>query len=135
MNLGELEKLVLNYFWTQSSADAKQVHLHFSRQRGGTLNTIQSTLDRLYKKKLLRREKRGHAYVYSAGCTRSEFIGRLVRSVTEDFVQPGEDDLLAAFVSLTTDLKEPQLSKLEATIREYEASHASAENSASEGKP
>jgi len=133
MRLGELEKLVLNYFWSVTYSDAKQVHTHFSKKRGGTLNTIQSTLDRLYKKGLLRREKHGHAYVYSAGCTRSEFIGKLVRSVTEDFVQPGEDDLLAAFVSLTTDLDEPQLSKLEATIREYEASHAKSHNSTSDG--
>ena len=121
MLLGELEKLVLNYFWSVPQADAKQTHAHFSEQRGGSLNTIQSTLDRLYKKGLLHREKQGHAYIYSVACSRREFIGQLVRSVTEDFVQPGEDNLLAAFVSLSTELDEKQLANLEATIREYES--------------
>lgn len=120
MQLGELEKLVLNYFWTVSGADAKQVHRHFVSKRGGSLNTIQSTLDRLYKKGALLREKRGHAFYYSAACSRNEFVGRLVRSVTRDFVSPGEDDLMAAFVSLSAALDETQLHDLEAIIRDYE---------------
>lgn len=120
MLLGELEKLVLNYFWSVNQADVKQTHAYFSKQRGGSLNTIQSTLDRLHKKGLLKREKQGHAYIYSSACSRSEFIGRLVRSVTEDFIQPGEDSLLAAFASLSSELSEQQFSELEATIRDYE---------------
>ena len=123
MNLGELEKLVLNYFWEVAQADAKQVHHFFVEQRGGSLNTIQSTLDRLYKKQLLNREKVGHAFLYSAACTRSAFVGRLIRSVTQDFVSADEDNLLAAFVSLSADLDDKQLRELEATIREYEAQH------------
>lgn len=120
MQLGDLEKLVLNYFWSVPQANAKQVHAHFSEQRGGSLNTIQSTLDRLYKKDLLKREKRGHAFIYSAASSRNAFIGKLVQSVTQDFIQPGEDDLLAAFVSRAAELDESQLSKLEEAIREYE---------------
>lgn len=121
MNLGELEKLILNYFWDVTQADAKQVHHYFVKQRGGSLNTIQSTLDRLYKKQLLKREKVGHAFLYSAACSRSAFIGQLIRSVTQDFVSPDEDNLLASFVSLSAELDDKQLRKLEATIREYEA--------------
>ena len=121
MILGELEKLVLNYFWTVSGADAKQVHEYFSRQRGGSLNTIQTTLDRLYKKNLLRRIKVGHAFRYSAANSRKAFIGQLILSVTQDFVSTDEDNLLAAFVSLSTELDDQQLRELETTIREYES--------------
>ena len=49
MQLGELEKQVLQYFWKGRTAEAKSVYAHFEKQRGGTLNTIQSTLDRLFK--------------------------------------------------------------------------------------
>ena len=48
MNLGQLEKLVLKFFWQTHVADAKQVYAYFEKSRGGTLNTIQSTLDRLF---------------------------------------------------------------------------------------
>jgi predicted transcriptional regulator len=121
MILGELEKLVLNYFWTVSSANAKQVHEYFSEQRGGSLNTIQTTLDRLFKKRLLSRQKIGHAFHYSAANTRKEFIGQLILSVTQDFVSSDEDNLLAAFVSVSSDLDDQQVSALEATIRDYES--------------
>nr|WP_231883926.1 BlaI/MecI/CopY family transcriptional regulator [Alcanivorax sp. HI0044] len=50
MQLGELEKQVLQYFWKGRTADPKSVYAHFEKQRGGTLNTIQSTLDRLFKR-------------------------------------------------------------------------------------
>ncbi len=119
MNLGELEKLILNYFWRVDRADAKQVHTYFERQRGGTLNTIQSTLDRLYKKGLLNREKESHAYQYRSAIHRKAFIGQLIRDVTEDFTGGDEDNLLAAFVSLSAELDEQQLEKLDKTIQEY----------------
>ncbi len=121
MNLGELEKLVLNHFWTISSADAKEVHEYFSEQRNGSLNTIQSTLDRLFRKGLLNRKKVGHAFQYSAANSRNVFIGQLVKSVTQDFLGPDEDNLLAAFVGLSSELNDQQLNELEATIREYES--------------
>ena len=124
MQLGDLEKLVLNYFWSVPTADAKQVHAHFSELRGRSLNTIQSTLDRLYKKQLLKREKRGHAFVYSAASSRTTFIGKLVQSVTQDFIQQGDSDLLAAFVSRAAELDESQLSDLEEMISAYEARQA-----------
>ena len=119
MNLGELEKLILNYFWRVDRADAKQVHAYFQMQRSGSLNTIQSTLDRLYKKGLLKREKESHAYQYRAANPRKAFIGQLIRDVTEDFAGGDEDSLLAAFVSLSAELDEQQLEKLDKTIQEY----------------
>lgn len=117
MNLGELEKLVLNYLWSSGVADAKQVHEHFKKSRGGSLNTIQSTLDRLHKKKFLIREKLGHAYQYQAAMEKKAFIGELIRAATQDF-SPDHDHLLSAFVSLSADLDEAHLDRLEALIQD-----------------
>ncbi|MGV8837589.1 BlaI/MecI/CopY family transcriptional regulator [Cellvibrio sp.] len=117
VHLGELEKLVLNYLWTVGSADAKQVHDHFKKSRGGSLNTIQSTLDRLHKKAILMREKQGHAYQYRAAMEKKAFLGELIRTVTQDF-SSYHDHLLAAFVSLSADLDEAHLDRLEALIQD-----------------
>lgn len=118
MILGDLEKLVLNYLWDINSADAKQVHAHFEKQRGGTLNTIQSTLDRLHKKGLLTREKHGHAYHYRAAMDRQTFVSSLIRSVTLDFADDN-DALLAAFVTLSAERDDKQLDRLESLIQTY----------------
>ncbi len=117
MHLGELEKLVLNYLWSAGRADAKQVHGHFQKARGGSLNTIQSTLDRLYKKGVLKREKKGHAFQYSAAMGKEAFLGKLIQKVTQDFSDDHEH-LLAAFVRLSADLDEAHLDRLEALIRD-----------------
>lgn len=117
MNLGELEKLVLNYLWEHGTADAKQVHDHFKRSRGGSLNTIQSTLDRLHKKGVLTREKQGHAYQYRAALDKKAFIGDLIRKVTQDF-SPDNDQLLAAFVSVSAGMDETHLDRLEQLIHD-----------------
>lgn len=119
MLLGELEKKVLKYFWRTDVADAKQVHVYFSKHRGGSLNTIQSTLDRLFKKGLLSREKDGHAYQYRAAIERSALISQLIKDATDDFSSGNDNSLLAAFVSLSAELDEQHLDKLEKLIRDY----------------
>ncbi len=119
MNLGALEKLVLKYFWQVKAADAKEVHAYFEKQRGGTLNTIQSTLDRLFKKGLLSRDKLGHAFQYRAAKKRKAFIGQLIKDVTQDFTIGDEDSLLTAFVSLSSELNEGQMDELEKMIQDY----------------
>lgn len=118
MFLGELEKLVLQYLWETESADAKQVFAYFEKSRGGTLNTIQSTLDRLFKKGLLAREKHGHAFQYCAAVDRDVFIGRLITNISSDFGSSGENMLLAAFNSLSNGMDEKQLDELERLIDE-----------------
>lgn len=118
MQLGELEKQVLEYLWKTQPVDAKQVYGYFEINRGGSLNTIQSTLDRLFKKGLLGRVKNGHAYQYYPQIERHELIGQLIKNITNDFVAEDENSVVAAFSSISEDLDEQQLDKLEAMIEQ-----------------
>ena len=118
MQLGELEKQVLEYLWKAQPADAKQVHSYLEKYRGGSLNTIQSTLERLFKKELLSRVKNGHAYQYFPKIARQELIGQLIKSVTHDFIVEDENSIVTAFSSISSDLDEKQLDKLEAMIEQ-----------------
>jgi predicted transcriptional regulator len=117
VQLGELEKLVLNYLWDHGAADVKQVHDHFKKTRGGSLNTIQSTLDRLHKKAILKREKQRHAYQYRVAMEKKVFLGELIRSVTQDF-SSDPNHLLAAFVDLSADFDEAHLDHLQSLIND-----------------
>ena len=76
--LGDLEKRVMRYLWTATHADVKDVHAKLTKDQGGALNTIQSALDRLYRKGLLDRRKQGHAYVYCPRIGRRELIAQLI---------------------------------------------------------
>lgn len=120
MRLGDLEKQVLHYLWDVESADAKQVHAQLNRDRGGSLNTIQSTLDRLFKKGLLAREKQGHAFQYRPAVERYAFVGQLIRDVTREFVDD-DNGLVAAFTSISSELSESQLEQLEQFVEAQKA--------------
>jgi|ETN07SMinimDraft_1059922.scaffolds.fasta_scaffold06097_2 predicted transcriptional regulator len=127
MVLGELEKLVLNQLWSVGEADAKQIHAVIGEERGNSINTVQSTLDRLYKKQLLSRVKQGHAHIYQARIDREDLIAQLIRDITSDFVSQGRDSLMAAFVSLSADFGDDELKRLEAMIHEHRLKAQSSE--------
>ena len=116
MTLGELETQVLNFLWTHGEADAKQVHASLSTANERSLNTVQSTLDRLYKKALLKRVKSGHAFRYWTALTREELIARQIRDVTGNLLEPGQDPRMAAFLSLSSGLSASELDQLESLI-------------------
>ncbi|AMN10866.1 BlaI/MecI/CopY family transcriptional regulator [Alteromonas macleodii] len=118
MQLGELEKQVLHYLWNTPEADTKQVHAALGSTSGRSLNTVQSTLERLFKKGLLSRAKQGHAYFYNAKLDRAALISKLITNVTNDFIEDGEHSLLAAFSSASANLNDDQLDKLERLIEE-----------------
>ena len=124
MQLGYLEKLVLQYFWDTDEADAKRVHRELTDDSVRTLNTIQSTLDRLYKKKLLIRNKAGHAFIYRAAMAKNAFLAQLMREVAADYTD-NEDTLLAAFSSLSAEMTETQLQALASLIDQRRASDKS----------
>lgn len=123
MQLGDLEKLVLNYLWQEHEADAKQVHRHFEPSRGGTLNTIQSTLDRLYKKGLLTRVKSGHAFNYAPAVERKVLLGSLIQTITDELAKNDADAVLEAFVDISVNLDEKSLQRLEHLITSKKAEH------------
>lgn len=125
MLLGELEKLLLNYLWVEGSADAKQAHRFFQESRGGSLNTIQSTLDRLFKKKLLNRAKSGHAFIYSPAIERKDLLGSLITDITQELAQNDSEAILEAFIDISTQLDTKSLQRLEDLIasRKKQNSH------------
>lgn len=115
-NLGELEIAVMDHVWATGEVTAKAAHGTLGEARGITLNTVQSTLERLHRKQLLKRTKRGHAYCYSARVTREELVGGLFNEVLARF--GGDPDAsMAAFVEAAERLSDEALDALEAELR------------------
>ncbi|MET0378832.1 MAG: BlaI/MecI/CopY family transcriptional regulator, partial [Spongiibacteraceae bacterium] len=46
LQLGNLEIAVLNHLWAHGELDAKQLWSHIKPERGITLSTVQSTIER-----------------------------------------------------------------------------------------
>lgn len=98
---------VLDHLWRFGQGDAKSVHLVVAPTRGIKPNTVQSTLERLYRKGLLDREKVSHAYVYEPRITRTELMAKLIDDVVQPLSTGQAEPFLAAFVehASRTDVK------------------------------
>jgi predicted transcriptional regulator len=117
--LGELEMAVLEHLWSHGEFDAKGVYSALGKTRGISHNTIQSTLERLFKKKLLARQKISHAYIYRAVVNRDELIGRMIKDVVQTLSKENTDGMLAAFVDIAARTDDAHLDRLEQLINEY----------------
>ena len=116
--LGELESAVMNHVWATGEGEAKAVHAALGAPRGITVNTIQSTLKRLFEKGLLERHKVSHAYLYRARVTREAFHQGLISRLVGQMVNGQADALVTAFVDLTERAGLDQLERLEALVAE-----------------
>jgi predicted transcriptional regulator len=116
--LGDLETAVMNHVWTEGTADAKAVHTRLGKRRGITLNTIQSTLKRLYEKGLLERDKVSHAHVYRARVSREEFHRDLVAELVGGLMSGHADALVSAFVDVAERAGPDTLERLGALVAE-----------------
>lgn len=113
--LGDLEVAVMERLWAEPEWTAKELHGQMGNDRGISLNTVQSTLERLYRKQLVERRKRGHAYRYSPRVHREELVAAYMQDVLGRF---GGDPAasIAAFVDSADDLDAATLERLEAAL-------------------
>jgi predicted transcriptional regulator len=116
--LGDLELAVLDALWGQGGRDAKSLHADVGVRRGISLNTVQSTLERLFRKGLLRREKVSHAYVYTPALERRALMVRLIGDLVETLSDGRPEPMLGAFVDLAAQVDADNLARLERLLAE-----------------
>ena len=83
--------------------------------------TVMTTMDRLFKKRLLDRRKVGRAFVYTATATRDEMEGAVATELVQNLLQRhgGEPlPLLSSLVDAVSDRDRALLDDLERLIRE-----------------
>ena len=113
--LGELEIQVLEYLWQHSDATAKEVHEVISISRPSTLNTVQSAIERLFRKDLADRKKVSHSYRYSAKVKKSDLLGSLINDLVGRFNSDSQSSA-AAFLNAAEQLDAEALDVLEEEI-------------------
>lgn len=117
--LGKLERQVLDETWSRTEVSVREVYLAFEEKIAYT--TLMTTLDRLYKKRLLHRRKDGRAFLYSPAVTREEFEHVIREDVidglfgqTAERVQP----LLACIVDTVSERDRELLDELDRLVKE-----------------
>lgn len=83
----------MDVVWSHGPIGSPGVQGALAPERQLALTTVVTTLDRLYKKGILRRERVGKGYQYSAAVSRSDLEQRIVRGVLADLMTEFPDAL------------------------------------------
>ncbi len=111
--LGALEIRVLKSVWALVEAGAKAVQSALQDEHAVTLSTVQSTLQRLCRKRLLRRSKIGHAYCYTAAVKRGALIGDSIGEIIACLGRGELQPLVSSFIELADDADRETLDRLQ----------------------
>lgn len=112
--LGKLEQRLMSILWEGEPLAVRQV---VDKLRGKlAYTTVMTTMDRLYKKGLLSREREGNAYVYEAAMSRDGYEQALVKEMVTGLMERSAGPVLTAFVDTAARLDEEHLQKLEDLI-------------------
>lgn len=114
--LGELESAVMETLWAESGQTVNGVEERLRNKRDIAHTTVLTTLDRMYRKGYLTREKQAKAFVYTPRYTQEEFERMLAQEVLGALIGHFTEPALSTFVDLIGD--DPGvLDQLEAKIQ------------------
>lgn len=114
--LGDLEAAVIEALWDQPDQTVTEVEVHLRERRAIAHTTVLTTLDRLFRKGYVTRERRGKAFVYAARYSPEEFDRAMAHEVLGGLLATLSEPAIATFVELVAD--DPAgLDRLEALIR------------------
>jgi predicted transcriptional regulator len=118
-SLGALEQEVMSVVWAAAEVSVRDVCARLSSAIAYT--TVMTTMDRLFKKRLLGRRKVGQAFVYRAAATREEIEGAVAAELVDVLLRRHADEplpLLSSLVDAVSDRDRSLLDELERLVRE-----------------
>lgn len=117
--LGSLERQVLEETWRRGETSVRDVFAAFEERVAYT--TLMTTLDRLYKKRLLSRRKDGRAFLYTPTVTPAEFEQGIREDVIDGLLGHGAETVqpvLACIVDTVSARDRELLDELDRLIKE-----------------
>jgi predicted transcriptional regulator len=101
--LGELENEVMQFIWNENNeVSAKIVYESISKKRNIALTTIFTILDRLTKKGILLKEKKGKTIIYKPKITREHYIEEVTRKTLQGLLEFSRENVISCFVDIVS---------------------------------
>ena len=115
---GHLERDVMEVVWRHGALSVRDVRAQLPRAAAYT--TIMTTLDRLFKKGFVAREREGRAFLYRAAHSREEVQAAVASGLLTGFLGDGASTprpVLSNLVDAVAELDDALLDELEALVR------------------
>jgi predicted transcriptional regulator len=115
--LGSLESALMKRIWMVGECSVRELHQELSLRLAYT--TVMTTLDRLYKKGLLKRRKSGKAFLYSAALSEEAYRETLAQHLIGMALEDGKSNhaVLSHFVEAVSESDQQMLDRLDQLVR------------------
>ena len=115
--LGSLEAEMMEHVWLLGEISVRDLHSRSASRLAYT--TIMTTVDRLYKKGMLRRRKVGKAYLYAPALSRRDYRERLVQSLIGMALRDSRHRhvVLSCFVEVISEADRQMLDRLDQLVK------------------
>ncbi len=119
VSLFDLEADIMEVVWSRNweHFTVGDVHAALEAEREIAYTTVMTTVNRLFDKELLSRERDGKRYVYKARLDRRQFLREMTREVFDSLTGIGGEEAVSLLVERATEADEKELDRLEALIR------------------
>lgn len=115
--LGALESEMMERIWARGEISVRDLHADFAQRLAYT--TVMTTLDRLYKKGMLKRRKLGKAFFYSPAFSEQEYQERLTHHLFGMVLHDhkNSDAVLSRFVDTVSQTDREMLDRLDELVK------------------
>ena len=117
--LGKLERQVLDEIWQRREVSVRDMYVAFGESIAYT--TLMTTLDRLFRKRLLDRRKDGRAFLYTPAVSREELEHGIREDVIDGLLGGGAEGIepvLACIVDTVSERDRELLDELDRLVQE-----------------
>ncbi len=114
--LGELEREVMEHVWKKGETSVREMHTSFGERAAYT--TLMTTLNRLHKKRLLKRRKDGRAFLYSPRISREDFKQSVAKDIISGLLGRDAEPVLACIVEAIGERDGHLLNELDRLLQE-----------------
>lgn len=114
--LGSLEADVMDVIWKQGNASVRTACDILCEKKSYSFNTIMTIMNRLVKKRLLKKTREGSSFTYRAVVEKDAFLQDVTKSVVSALVTDGSLFQVAAFAEALQGCSEEDKEKLRKII-------------------
>jgi predicted transcriptional regulator len=112
---GDLQEQIMRAIWRLERGSVDDVRAALPKKQRGAYTTVQTILNRLVERGLLRREKRGKAFVYTPKVSEADYVAR---SLNRTLAGASEKARLAALANLVGGLDQSEMEEINSLANE-----------------
>lgn len=116
--LGDIEKAIMDVLWVRGEVTGREIFEEAGRERSLAFTTVLTVMDRLLKKGLIKRMKRGRLFVYTASMSRDDFVKQVSQEVLQGILDISASSAATSFVDILYKTSPEEIDRLSKLIEE-----------------